>query len=63
MIGKPVHPNKHAAIFELCEQYLANENNNQNEDWIIISREGRNIGIKNKHTFETFICQKNYVDL
>lgn len=59
IIGKPLHPNKHQAIFELCEEYLGNQERNESIDWAVTSKQGAMINIQNKHTFENFICKVN----
>lgn len=63
IVGKPLHPNKHEAVFELCEKFMADETQNESEDWILISKDGPKFNLKNKNTFEVFVCQKNYLDL
>jgi hypothetical protein len=59
IIGKPIHPNKHQTIFDMCEEYLINPERNENIDWTITSKQGAMIVIQNKNTLENFICRVN----
>jgi hypothetical protein len=56
IVGKPVHKNKHQAIFELFDEYLENPERCESLDWIILSKDGPTINFKNKHTLEKFVC-------
>lgn len=56
VVGKPLHPNKHQAIFDLCNAFMNIDGYErvENEDWKILGEQCGFISIMNKHTFEAF---------
>lgn len=54
IIGKPIHPNKHQVIFDLCDAFLKTSERVQNIDWKILGEQCGVISIMNKNTIEYF---------
>jgi len=62
IVGKPLHPNKRPAVFELCEKFIANNYQSvEDDDWRMLREESGIIEFKNKHTLENFTCKITYI--
>lgn len=61
IIGKPIHPNKRVAIFELCNKFIQTKEQVEDEDWKILNEECNVINFENKHTRELFTCKIKYI--
>lgn len=62
IVGKPLHPNKRPAVFELCEKFVQNQFQPvEDEDWKVLKEEDGIIELRNKNTLEYFTCKIIYI--
>lgn len=62
IVGKPLHPNKRPAVFELCDNFIKNGYQPiEDDDWRMLREEDGIIEFKNKHTLENFTCRIIYI--
>lgn len=56
LIGKPLHPNKQKALFDMFNVFMnsAIDCKVESDDWKILGKQGGQITVENKHTQETF---------